>query len=257
MSKGPETRLVAKIRGALEEEFPGTYWRKIHGNPFQHAGIPDLIGCVDGFFIGLEVKTDSGRSSMIQKLEGEAIIKAGGIHGVVRSPEDAIILIKFSLKALRVKFCRRCGKILDESRRHKLCSECVVARRKRINEAIYQAMEPIQKSVEQTKIHPRPELEHSVNVMYHKEARRWILENRPGPWHCDICSNLIERLGVRPQDGNVHHIDGDPTNNDPENLVVRCKTCHLVCHGLEDRLRLKYERKMKKLKRKSRIGNPA
>lgn len=93
MGRKPETRLVHKITEALENRFPGSYFRKIHGNPFQHGGIPDLVGCVEGMFVGLEVKTDEGKSSKLQELEGAAIITAKGIHGVVRTPEEAVLLI--------------------------------------------------------------------------------------------------------------------------------------------------------------------
>jgi hypothetical protein len=94
----PETRLVHQIMEALEKAFPGIYLRKIHGNPYQHAGIPDLVGCVEGYFVGLEVKTDDGKTSLIQELEGKSIKKAWGIHGVVTSPEEAIILVANSIE---------------------------------------------------------------------------------------------------------------------------------------------------------------
>ena len=88
-----ETRIVRKILESLSEAFQGSYFRKIHGNPYQHAGIPDIIGCVDGFFIGLEVKTDEGKASQLQILEGKSILTSGGVFGVVRSPEEAVSLI--------------------------------------------------------------------------------------------------------------------------------------------------------------------
>ena len=47
--KKPETRIVHKILAALEKEWPKSYFRKIHGSPFQHAGIPDIIGGVEGY----------------------------------------------------------------------------------------------------------------------------------------------------------------------------------------------------------------
>ena len=28
----------------------------------------------------------------------------------------------------------------------------------------------------------------------------------------------------------VHHVDGDPSNNDPDNLRPLCKGCHLSLH---------------------------
>jgi hypothetical protein len=93
-----ETRLVHKILLALGKKYPGAYFRKIHGSPFQHAGIPDIIGCVQGYFVGLEVKTSDGHTSAIQRIEGDTIIMANGIHGVVTDAEEAIECINLGLK---------------------------------------------------------------------------------------------------------------------------------------------------------------
>lgn len=54
------------------------------------AGTPDLIACVDGRFIALEVKAPKGRVSAIQRHRMEQIQAAGGIAVVVRSVEDAL-----------------------------------------------------------------------------------------------------------------------------------------------------------------------
>ena len=63
--KQPESRLQSKIRKALEDKVGG-FWFKMHGSLFQMVGLPDLIGCVEGLFFGLEVKTDKGRPSKTQ-----------------------------------------------------------------------------------------------------------------------------------------------------------------------------------------------
>jgi Holliday junction resolvase len=66
------------IRRVLEKSFPGGYWRKIHGGMFQ-AGLPDLVGCVEGLFFGFEVKMDNEDATELQKEELEAIRDGGGI----------------------------------------------------------------------------------------------------------------------------------------------------------------------------------
>ena len=48
-------------------------------------------------------------------------------------------------------------------------------------------------------------------------------------WCCEQCGHPHA-----PADGytlTVHHIDGDPSNNDPGNLVALCQRCHLGLHG--------------------------
>jgi hypothetical protein len=100
-----EATIVKQIMEGLRKKYPGAYLRKIHGNQFQHAGIPDIIGCIEGVFVGIEVKTESGRLSKIQELEGLDILNAEGIHMVVTNPEDAISAVKTGLVQYWTRKC--------------------------------------------------------------------------------------------------------------------------------------------------------
>lgn len=95
MAKKPETRLQQRIQTALNREVGG-WWTKIHGGPFQAAGIPDLIGCVEGLFFALEVKLPRGGVvSEIQEVTMRKIRKKGkGIACVVTSPEEALDVVR-------------------------------------------------------------------------------------------------------------------------------------------------------------------
>ena len=104
-----ETKIVHQILEGLREKYSGAYLRKIHGNPFQHAGIPDIVGCIHGHFIGLEVKTTQGRVSRIQELEGIAILGSDGIHGVVTDLEEAINIIEGGFKRLKFAYSQEEG----------------------------------------------------------------------------------------------------------------------------------------------------
>ena len=75
-----ESALVAKIKTYLKER--GAYVEKIWGGGFQSAGIPDLIACYRGYFLGIEVKVGNNKPSDIQKAKIKLINKAGG-YGVV------------------------------------------------------------------------------------------------------------------------------------------------------------------------------
>lgn len=58
------------------------------------VGSSDLIGIAPGGkFIAFEVKTDTGRPTIEQKRFINAVIAAGGIAGIVRSPAEALALI--------------------------------------------------------------------------------------------------------------------------------------------------------------------
>lgn len=60
----------------------GAYVETIWGGGFQAAGIPDLIGCYKGHFIGVEVKVGKGKPSPIQEVKIRQINNAGG-YGIV------------------------------------------------------------------------------------------------------------------------------------------------------------------------------
>lgn len=66
------------------------YFVNIHGNGIQRAGVPDRLICYRGFFIGLELKRPDGKGteSNRQKIEGNKIIKSGGIYRCITSLEE-------------------------------------------------------------------------------------------------------------------------------------------------------------------------
>jgi len=51
-------------------------------------GTPDILACVEGQFIALEVKTASGSTSPIQDFQLSQISGAGGVSAIVRSIDD-------------------------------------------------------------------------------------------------------------------------------------------------------------------------
>lgn len=98
--QGPETRLRKRIVKALVEKYPKAYIRKIHGNAFQNIGVPDLLCCFNGIFIGMEIKIPGEVATRVQEFELLAIVKSGGEAGVVTSIEEAMELAE---KATRRK----------------------------------------------------------------------------------------------------------------------------------------------------------
>lgn len=84
----PEARLGHKIKAALEAR--GAFVFKVHGSGMMMAGLPDLIVCHDGRYLGLEVKMPGNKPSAIQLHTHTKIEKAGGHAAVVYSVEDAL-----------------------------------------------------------------------------------------------------------------------------------------------------------------------
>lgn len=59
-----------------------------------HKGISDIIVCVDGQFVGLELKKADGVTSPHQKLFIKQVTVAGGIAGICYTLGDAKRLIE-------------------------------------------------------------------------------------------------------------------------------------------------------------------
>jgi hypothetical protein len=73
----------------------GVWAFKVWGNPVIRRGVPDIIACAGGKFVGIEVKSPAGgRLSPDQELELQRIRNAGGIAGVCRSLEDVLDLLE-------------------------------------------------------------------------------------------------------------------------------------------------------------------
>lgn len=84
----PETSLVKKIMTWLEAD--GGWWMKVHGSPFQKAGVPDIIGCYKGRFTGIEVKMPGNYPTLIQRACMNLLKAAGARVGVAYSVEEAL-----------------------------------------------------------------------------------------------------------------------------------------------------------------------
>lgn len=102
----PETILQAKIRAAVNALPWCRFWRNSVGFDDGHKikyglakGSSDLIGMVQmtagvGRFVGLEVKTPTGRMEPEQVIFRDTVNKFGGRAYVVRSVEDALAAVE-------------------------------------------------------------------------------------------------------------------------------------------------------------------
>lgn len=84
--KQEETKLQRAIQAYLKSL--GAYCFKVHGSVCMRAGIPDIIACHCGYFIGIEVKDGDNTPSPLQEAHGRQIQRAKGIFIVAYSIED-------------------------------------------------------------------------------------------------------------------------------------------------------------------------
>jgi Holliday junction resolvase len=81
-----EKQFENKIKKFLKDE--GCWFLKYWaGASYTKAGIPDLLVCCNGYFLGVELKAPNGKPSELQIWNIEKIQEAGGI-GMVLYPKD-------------------------------------------------------------------------------------------------------------------------------------------------------------------------
>jgi len=85
MNESDITKSILKYLKTLPRCF---FWKE-HGGIYGTSGIPDIIVCIDGRFIALEVKTQKGKTTPLQNVAIRKIRSSGGFAFVVRSVEEA------------------------------------------------------------------------------------------------------------------------------------------------------------------------
>lgn len=76
-----EKNFENKIKKYLKDK--GCYGFKYFANSFTRSGIPDLIYCVNGFFVAIEVKASKGKPSELQLWNREQIRNSKGISIII------------------------------------------------------------------------------------------------------------------------------------------------------------------------------
>ena len=71
-----EKQFENKIKKWITAE--GGWFVKFFANAYTKSGIPDLLCCINGRFVGIEVKAQNGKPSELQLYHVRQIRKAGG-----------------------------------------------------------------------------------------------------------------------------------------------------------------------------------
>jgi len=95
MAKKPETKFKEKVLPLLEA-IPQSVWVKTQ--MVSVRGIPDWIGCVNGFAVFMEMKAEGGRADPLQKYR---LTKAAisGAYAAILEPSN-LEKVLLDLKAL-------------------------------------------------------------------------------------------------------------------------------------------------------------
>ena len=96
-----ERDVVADIKKYLISLGGDIFFWKEHGGPYGTSGIPDIICCYKGRFLGLEAKLPGGKLTELQKRALDKINAAGGIARRVQSVDDVKVIIAQAVRERR------------------------------------------------------------------------------------------------------------------------------------------------------------
>ena len=92
----PETKVKKAVTKILDSYGAYHFFPATHG--YGRSGVPDIVACYKGKFIGIECKAGKGVPTALQLRELMLIDKAGGISMIVR--EDTIALLELLMTDL-------------------------------------------------------------------------------------------------------------------------------------------------------------
>jgi hypothetical protein len=81
MATTPEKKVKDKVVKLLKSHEIYYFFPATHG--FGRSGVPDIICCVRGRFVGIECKAGTNKPTALQEKEMNAIMQAGGYTYVV------------------------------------------------------------------------------------------------------------------------------------------------------------------------------
>ncbi|MGX8705639.1 MAG: VRR-NUC domain-containing protein [bacterium] len=88
-----ERDIIIAIKIYLTSLGSDVFFWKEHGGPYGTSGIPDIICCYKGRFLGLEAKLPGGKLTALQRRALDKINAAGGIGRRVETVDDVKAVI--------------------------------------------------------------------------------------------------------------------------------------------------------------------
>lgn len=92
-----------KVKKFLDEQ--GAWYVKFFANSYTKVGVPDILACVNGYFVGIEVKAQNGKPSELQLHNIRKIRQAGGF-AIVLYPSAFNEFKQFIIDLKHERFCR-------------------------------------------------------------------------------------------------------------------------------------------------------
>jgi Holliday junction resolvase len=90
MATTPEGKVKLKVKKILDEL--GAYHFSPMMTGFGHSGVPDIIACYKGIFLGIECKSGKNIPTLLQENNMKRIRNAGGYTMVVNESNISTLL---------------------------------------------------------------------------------------------------------------------------------------------------------------------
>ena len=97
----PEAKCKKRVRDILDTN--GVYHFMPFGGGAGRAGIPDIICCVNGFFLAIECEAGKGKTTALQDRELGRIRTAGGAAVVIFDTDDEMRRLHSVLQLQRIR----------------------------------------------------------------------------------------------------------------------------------------------------------
>lgn len=97
MARTPEGSVKAAVKKILDSY--GVYHFSPAANGYGRVGVPDIICCVNGYFMAIECKAGQGKTTALQDREIAAIIEAQGVALVVN--EHGVSALPLTIETLQ------------------------------------------------------------------------------------------------------------------------------------------------------------
>jgi len=107
MAMTPEKKVKQTVARLLKEA--GAYYFFPATGGYGRSGVPDIVGCLDGKFFGIECKAGTNTTTALQERELEKIKEGGGRAIVIN--EDRIEMLREFLDPRRHSYL---GKTRDD-----------------------------------------------------------------------------------------------------------------------------------------------
>ena len=77
----PEAKVKKKVKMVLDNL--GAYHFSPMTGGYGNSGVPDIVACYEGYFLGIECKANGGKPTLLQKNNLERIASTGGYSVIV------------------------------------------------------------------------------------------------------------------------------------------------------------------------------